>query len=113
MPTDELVQFVPETLSGDALNYVEAQMEENLHISWNALSKLLSERYSSVNCQKEISARLHSMRYHDFHRTGESPATTLDDIAAFKDKMAVLVVPVDRTDEAEARFVSNVTRSQI
>lgn len=113
IPNEELVEFLPETLTGDALNYVEAKVEENMHIGWNALSKLMSERYSSINRQKEISDRLHSMRYHDFHKTGESPATTLDRITAFIDKMAVLALPVDRTDEAKARFVSNVTRGQI
>lgn len=54
LPHDGLVEFLPETLTGDALNYVEPKIEENSHINWNARSKLLSNRYSSNNRQKEI-----------------------------------------------------------
>lgn len=59
IPNEELVEFFPETLTGDALNYVEGKIGENSHINWNALSKLLSERYSTINRPKEISYRLH------------------------------------------------------
>lgn len=110
---NELVDYLQETLAGDALNYVEAKVEENPNTTWTAISKLLSERYNNINRQKEISDRLHSMRYNDFHISGESPATTLDRITAYIDKMAVLALPVDRTDDAKARFISNVTRGQI
>lgn len=113
IPEEELVEFLPEIVTKDALNYVEAKVEDNPNISWTSLCKLLAEEYSNVNRQKEISDRLHSMRYHDFHQSGESPATTLDSITAFIDRMAVLALPVDSTDEAKARFLSNLTRGQI
>lgn len=63
--------------------------------------------------KKEVSDRLHSMRYEDFHVKGESPATTLERITGYIDKMAVLALPVNRTDDAKARFASNVTQGQI
>lgn len=53
------------------------------------------------------------MRYHDFHRSVESPATTLNRITAFIDKMTVLALPVYLTDEAKAHFISNVSRGKI
>lgn len=110
--TDEHIDFLQETLSGDALNDVEGKIEESPGISWMSMSKFMHERYNSVNRQKEVSDRLHSIRYEDFYQKGESPSSTLDRITAFIDKMAVLALPVDRTDAAKARFVSQVTREQ-
>lgn len=113
IPPTELTDYLQETVTGDALNYIEGKLEENPNITWIALTKLLAERYNNINRQKETSDRLYSMRYNDFLLEGESPSTTLDRITAYIDKMAVLALPVDRTDEAKARFVSNVTRGQI
>lgn len=53
------------------------------------------------------------MRYDDFHVKGESLATTLNRINAYIDKTAILDLHVDRSDEAKARFISNVTRGEI
>lgn len=100
-------------MTGDALNYVEAKAEDNPHLTWTSLSKLLSERYNNINREKEVSDRLYSMKYEEFHAKAESPATTLDRITAHIDKLAVLTLSVDRTDEAKARSVSHVTRGQI
>lgn len=108
----EYIDYLQETLKGDALNYMESKIKSNPDLTWASLSKLLSDRYNDINRQKEASDRLFSMRYGDFHTKGESPATTLDRITAYIDKMAVLALPVDRTDQAKARFVSNVTRGQ-
>lgn len=52
------------------------------------------------------------MRNEKFHSKNESPATTLDKITAYIDKMAVLEFTVHRTDEAKALFMSNETRGQ-
>lgn len=65
-----------------------------------------------MNSQKEVPDLFYSMSYDDFHCKGESPATTVGRIMGYIDKMAVLVLPVDLTDEAKALFVSNVTRGQ-
>lgn len=51
--------------------------------------------------------------YDEFQVKDESPATTLDRITAYIDKMAVLALPVDRSDEAKASFILKVTRGQI
>lgn len=55
----EYVDYIQETLSGDALNYVEVKVEGNPNVTWPYVSKLMSERYNKVNRQKEISDRLH------------------------------------------------------
>lgn len=68
---------------------MEAKIEENQHLTWIGLSKLLSERYNNINHQKEVSDRLYSMKYKAFQEQGESPATTLDRITAYIDKIAV------------------------
>lgn len=73
----------------------------------------MTEPYNNINRQKETSDRLNSMRFNYFNVEGESPATTIDRITAYIEKMFVLARPVDRTEEAKARFLSNVTRWQI
>lgn len=108
-----MVDYLQETLTGDALNYIEENLNDDPNTPLYTILKLMSERYNSINRQKEVSDRLHTMRYQDFPEKGESPATTLDKITNYIDKMAMLALPVDRTDEAKARFVSNVTRGQI
>lgn len=68
---NDLVDYVQETVTGDALNYIDGKVEENPSITWNALSKLMTERYNNINRHKETSDRLHSMRFYDFYREGE------------------------------------------
>lgn len=64
-------------------------MEDNPNLPRANISKLMQDRYSNVNRQKEVWDRLHSMRLNDLHIKGESPATTVDKITAYIDKMAV------------------------
>lgn len=50
------------------------------------------------------------MKYEELQSNCESTASKLDRITTYIDRMAVLPLPVDRNDEAKARFVSNITR---
>lgn len=108
----DYVDFIQETLTGHALIYAESKIQCNRDITWSTLSKLMNERYNGINRQRDASHRLSTMKYEDFQRRGEPPTSTLDRITAYIDRMAVLALPFDRTEEAKARFLSNVIKGQ-
>lgn len=58
---------------GDDLNVLEEILNNDPEVSSLRLSTLITERYSNVNCKKEISRRLHSPRYANFESRGEDP----------------------------------------
>lgn len=70
--SDEYIEYLQETLTGDDLNYVEDKTEDYPHLPWTGLAELLSERYNNLNRQIEVSDRFFSMKYEDFHLRGES-----------------------------------------
>lgn len=112
IPETRFSDFLKETLRGDELNFVEDLIKADPHITWNRLSTLVTERYANINRQKEVSDRLHSLRFADFETSGEDPATTLERITAYIDKHVPIALSSDQTDAAKARFISNATRGQ-
>lgn len=55
----EYVDYLRETLSSDALNYVEGKVENDPGFPWTTVSKSMPDRYNNVNRQKEVSDSLY------------------------------------------------------
>lgn len=112
IPQEKYPDYLKETLKGDALNFVSGLRRVEPNIPWTKLSTVIAERYANVNRQKEVSDRLHSLRFADFDTSGEDPATTLERIIAYIDKHTPIALPSEQTDAAQARFLSNATPGQ-
>lgn len=84
--------------------------EAEPNISWNRLTVLTIECYWNINFQKEVSDRIHSLRYAYFTTMVEDPVTTVGLIKAYNDKHVPIALKSNRTDAARARFSSNAIR---
>lgn len=112
IPEHKYADYLRETVRGDALNYITGLRKSDPSMPWSRMSAQIADRYANVNRQKEVSDRLHSLRYADFDTPGEDPATTLERIIDYVDKHTPIALPSDQTDAAKARFLSNATRGQ-
>lgn len=81
--SDEKVDYFQQSIKGYAFNYVEGTDDDNPDIPWSGLNKSLLERYNNINLQKEVSERLCSMKYDEFHIKGEYTATTLYHVTTY------------------------------
>lgn len=104
--------YIRHTVKGDARNFITGLRKAEPDIAWGRMQAHIADRYANVNRQKEVSDRLHSLRYADFETSGEDPATTLERIMAYIDNHRPIALPSDQTDAAKARFLSNATCGQ-
>lgn len=98
---------------GNQYNFVEDILKEDSGITWTRLSTLIAERYANLNRQKEVSDRQHALRFADFETPREDPTSTLERIVGYISKYAPIDLPIDRSDTAKARFLSNATSEQM
>lgn len=105
IPESNFPDYVRHTVKGNARNFITGLRKAEPDIAWTRMEALIAECYSNVNRQKEVSDRLHSLRFADLDTTGEDPATTLERITAFIDKHSPIALPSDQTDAAKARFL--------
>lgn len=112
LPESDYPDYLKETLSGDVLNFIEDIIRHDKEVSWTRLSGLVEDRHANMNRRKEVSDRLHSLRYEDLDAPGDAPANIIERIKVYIDKHTPIEMESDQTDEAKARFFSTTTRGQ-
>lgn len=111
-PGIPIPQLSEETLKGDALKFAEDMIKDDPHLTWNKLWAFIADRYANITSQKEVSDRLHTLRYADLETIDEDTATTLERITAYIDKHTTIALQSDQSGAAKAIFLSNATRGQ-